>query len=141
MKITTKQLLIIVAVVIVIFIAIGFWFYRKGRKKVTAVKPPLDNPNTGGNNTAGVSNAEILSISDALFTDMDGYNWSGHDVMPYQRLQALSDTDFVNVYNVFNSKYQPESGETLKQWINSEMYAFDDVIESILDRMARLNLI
>jgi hypothetical protein len=118
MKLTTKQLLIIAGVVLVIFIVIGVWFYRKGKRKVTIQPPPLDDPGSG-TVASGVSNAEILSISGALHKDMDGFNYAGHDVEPYQRLNALSDTDFVKVYNVFNAAYQPDSGETLKQWIET----------------------
>lgn len=141
MKLTTKQILIIAAIVLVVFVVVGIWFYRKGKRQVTIQAPPLDNPDTGtGNNTYSVSNAEILQTVEDLYRDMNGFNWAGHDAEPYEKLQSFSDTDFVNTYNTFNSKYQQESQQTLKEWIESESYAFDDIVDSILDRMDRLNL-
>lgn len=148
MKLTTKQILITIAVITVILIAVGLWFYSKGKKQTTIKEPPLDNPilNDGTNGTGvinnpnSVSSSEITAISNDLFEDMSGFNWSGHNVEPYQRLSALSDTDFVNVYNVFNNAYQSQSGATLKQWIEAESYAFNDVTDSIKERMGRLNL-
>lgn len=138
MKVSTKQFLIIAGIVLVVFIIIGIWFYRKGKKQTTIAPLPLDNPDA--NNAYGVSFSELLQIADAMHKDMDGLNLLGHDVTPYEKYAALSDTDFVKVYNVYNEKYQKESGETLKEWIESESYAFDDVTDSILARMGRLNL-
>lgn len=139
MKFTSKQILIVVAVILVIFIIIGIWFYRKGKKQTTIAPVPKDIV-PGSNNAYGVSPAEILSIADALHTEMDGLNLWGHDVAPYVRLVNLSDTDFVKVYNAFNEKYQKESKETLKGWIESETFVFDDVTDAIIERMGRLNL-
>lgn len=143
MKLSTKQILIISAIVLVVFVIVGIWFYRKGTRQITIQEPPLDDPETdaGANNPYAVSKSEILQVVDGLYRDMQGFNWSGHDIEPFEKLQSLSDTDFVNVYNVFNSKYQQESQETLKEWIESESFAFDDIIDSILARMGRLNLI
>lgn len=143
MKTSNKTILIVIAIVVVFIVGIAFFYYRKGKKQVTIQKPPLDNPNSDSpeNNPFAVSDAQITSIVDALHRDMDGLNWNGHDVQPYQDLNALSDSDFSRVYNVFNSKYQSDSGETLKQWIESESYVFDDVTDSIKQRMGRLNLL
>lgn len=142
MKVTPKQILVIViiAVVMITMIILGIWAYRKGKKQVTIAKLPLDNAVTGSNNPAGVSQAEIVAIADALYRDMDGWNLSGHKVEPYQKLNALSDTDFVNAYNTFNTLHQSEGDGTLKEWIESETFVFDDVVESIIARMGRLNL-
>lgn len=145
MKTNTKTILIVLAVLVVLIVGVAFYYYRKGKKQVTIQAPPLDNP-TGGNgsqqnNPYGVSDSQILAIAGSLHKDMEGFNWNGHDIEPFQNLNALSDSDFVRVYNVFNSKYQAESEETLKQWIESETFVFDDVIDSILSRMARLNLL
>ncbi len=144
MKLTAKQILIIIAIVVVILITVGVWFYLKGKKTVTIQKPPLDDPNADqgtGNNPNAVSNGQITAIASALFEDMKGFNWSGHNSEPYKNLDSLSDTDFVNVYNTFNAAHQSDSKETLKQWIENEDYAFSDITKSILERMGRLNLI
>jgi hypothetical protein len=137
----TKTIIIIVAIVVVVLILVvlAVWAYRKGKKSTTIAKPPLDIPE-GGNNSYGVSAGEILAISQALYEDMDGYNAFGHDIAPYQKFAALSDTDTVKVYNTFNTDYQDEGDGTLYEWIDSESFLFDDVIESILAKMERLHL-
>ena len=123
---------------VVIIVAFSIWFYIKGKKKTTIATVPVDSP-TGENNPNAVSTADITQLANELYNDMNGFNWSGHDVTPYQKLDSLSDTDFVNVYNTFNTLHTGEG--TLKQWMDSETYVFNDVTDSILDRMARLNLI
>jgi hypothetical protein len=140
-----KQQIIIGGIVLIVIVIVGIWFYRKGKRQVTILPPPLDNPGTGSsggsnNNPYGVSNSTITQIADELYIDMDGFNFFGHNIAPYQNLSALSDSDFVNVYNTFNKKFQPDSGETLKKWMESESYAFDDVTDAIMQRMGRLNL-
>ena len=141
MKLTPKQIGIIAAIVVVIFIAIGIYFYLKGKKTTTIAPLPTDQPDPNQpNNANGVGAGMISQIADSLYNDMKGWNWLGHDATPYKQLDSLSDTDFVAVYNDFNTKHQSESGETLVQWINGEQYAFADVQNSIRDRFGRLNL-
>lgn len=140
MKLTSKQLLYSGIALLVVLIGIGWWFYHKGKKTTTIAAIPNDTPE-GANNSAGVSLSQISQIADALYTDMDGFNWAGHDSQPYQDFESLSDTDFVKVYNTFNTKHQSEGNGTLKKWIEDEDYAFDDVVDSILSRMGRLNLL
>jgi hypothetical protein len=151
MKLTSKQILIIVAVVLVILVIVGIWFYRKGKKQTTIAPYVNDTPGatgsgsttgTGTNNPAGVSVSQISMISQALFNEMDGFNvW--RDTKPFTDLMILSDTDFVKVYNKFNTDYQAEGDGTLKQWIEDEsgVGEFATIREAILQRMARLNLI
>ncbi len=141
MNLTAKQIGIISAIVFILLLTIGIYFYYQGKKKTTIKEVPKDTPPGGENNPSGVSSGEIFRISNALYDDMNGLNVWGHDILPYQDFNALSDTDFVKVYNQFNTEYQGDSKATLKQWIDSEMYVFDDVVESIKKRMGRLNLI
>ena len=140
----TKTYLIVGLVALLLIIGVALFFYFKGKKTTTQAPLLIDNPDgqpTGqGNNVYGVSAGEISRISDALHNDMAGFNLFGHDVQPYQDLIALSDTDFGKVYNDFNTKYQPNSGSTLTGWINSESFAFNDVADSIRQRLGRLNL-
>jgi hypothetical protein len=140
-KLNEKKLLIIAAIVLVLMVVIGIYFYRRGKKQVTIAPIFNDTPNPGNNNTAGVSESEITQIAQQLFQDMDGFNILGHDIAPFQKLVSLSDTDFSKVYIAFNTMYQPQSGETLKQWIENESFAFNDVIDSIKLRFGRLNLL
>lgn len=144
MKVSTKQLLIVIGVVLLIVIAVGIWFYRKGKKQTTIAAPPADNAGGGAtnNNPAGVSNSEISMLADALYQEMDGVSlWRNID--PYIDLMVLSDTDFVKVYNMFNTKHQAEGDGTLKEWIESEsgIGEFATVQAAIVARMARLSLI
>lgn len=87
MKLSTKQILIISAIVFLILLAVGIWFYRKGKKQVTIQAPPQDNPNGGANtnNPYAVSDGEISQIANGLFIDMDGFNYSGHNVEAYEK--------------------------------------------------------
>ncbi len=134
---TTKQILITAVIVFLIIALISFHFYRKGKKTTTIVQPPADN---GTGPAVNVPTTTITAIANDLHTDMDGFNFSGHDVKPYQELMALSNTDFVRVYNTFNTLFQGPSGQTLREWIESESYAFDDVVESIIQRFNALNI-
>lgn len=138
-KYTTKQIAVAGIILLILIIGFAYYFYSQGKKTTTIAAIPVDQP-TGTNNSAGVSDSEISQISSDLHADMDGFNYAGHNVEPYQKLDGLSDTDFVKVYNLFNTNYQPASKETLKGWIDDEDYAFNDVVESIIARMGRLDL-
>jgi hypothetical protein len=134
----TKTILIIVAVVLLLIIAVAVYYYRQGKKTTTQAPITLDSPNS--NNSYGVSASEISRISDALYRDMSGFNYLGHDAQPYMDLISLSDTDTERVYNDFNTKHQADSLQTLTGWINSESFAFNDVADAIRNRFGRLNL-
>ena len=137
----TKKYLIIGAIVLVIIVSIAVYFYYKGKKTTTQAPLSNDNPDpTGPNNSYGVSASQISQISDALYSDMSGFNWLGHATQPYQDLSALSDTDFEKVYNDYNTKHQAASNETFTQWINGEDFAFADLANSIRQRLGSLNL-
>lgn len=137
-----KNIYIIIAVLVVV-VAIAIFFYRKGKKTVTIQTLPNDLPGepSGSGSAVGTSNNEIKLIANALYEDMSGFNYSGHDYEPYNRAIVLSDTDLVRLYNTFNTLYQTESKETLKQWILNENYYYSDVPNSLLARFAKLNLI
>jgi len=141
MKITKTHIWIAVTVLILL-VGLAYFFYRKGKKTVSIQTLPSDLPGdvSGGTAVAGASNDQIKLVANGLFTDMDGYNWSGHNYEPYNQAIAFSDTDLVKLYNAFNTLYQADSGQTLKQWIESESYAFADIPQSLLARFAKLNL-
>jgi hypothetical protein len=120
--------------------ALGYYFYRQGKKTVTLQALPNDLPGNPGSVSAGASNNEIKLIAQQLYDDMDGYNFAGHNYDPYNRAITLSDTDLVKLYNTFNSLYQADSKETLKQWIESESYYSNDLPDALLARFAKLNL-
>lgn len=147
MKISTKQVLIILAVLLVILAVTGFYFYKKGKKKVTAVPLPSDKPvvidGEVQNNPFGLSRASIAELSEQLYSDMKGLTILRDNDL-YSDWLRLSDTDFVDLYNIFNSKHQADSGATLKEWLYGEVGVwgsdFNALKKDILTRMSRLNL-
>ncbi len=141
----TQKYLIIGAIVFVVLISVGVWFYRKGKKQTTIQKVPNDNPTgSGPNNPYTVGSPNITQLVQDLHSDMSGLNLFNNDASVYTRLMTLSDTDFVNVYNTFNSKYQIPSGQTLKEWIEGEQQYwgsdFSVIKPTVISRMGRLNL-
>lgn len=144
-EVKTRTIIIIAIIILIIVIAIAIYFYQKGKKTTTIAPVPIDRPGdtSGGNNTAGASDGELKQLAVDLFTEMDGFN-ATRDYIPYDRLLLLSDTDFVNVYNIFNTKYQGSSGETLVEWVAGEKYIWDDrfktIKQNIASRAGRLGL-
>lgn len=142
-----KMTLIYIGIALVVLIIVGVYFYRRGKKTVTIQQVPIDNPtqDNGGstnNNPAGESQAAITELANRLYNEMNGTNF-WRDSAPYNDLLLLSDTDFVKVYNTFNTLHQAESAATLKAWLVDEygIGEFATFKEQILTRMGRLNLI
>lgn len=139
MKFTKTHMYIAIAV-LVLLVALGFYFYKQGTKKVTLQSLPNELPGNPGSVNSGASNDEIKLLAEALFNDMDGYNFTGHDYEPYNKALTLSDTDLVKLYNTFNTLHQKDSGETLTQWIINEQYNYYNIPDLVLARFAKLNL-
>ncbi len=143
----TKNILIISAIALLLLLLSWWYFYKKGKAKTVIAPVVKDQPGSSdpNNNPEGASTTEIKQISENLYNEMKGSNITGHDPHPYEALLALSDTDFENVYNQFNSDYQSSSGETMIQWINDQwsgwMTDFDGLKKAILAKAADLNLI
>lgn len=107
------------------------------RGKVNVI--PL--PNDLAPNTPQVNAGDVRRISTALYDEMNGFNWGGHDYTPYNEFSRLSDMGFVAVYNDFNKQYQGLGKGTLKQWLIDEIFTVGDVVDDvILPRMAKLGL-
>lgn len=112
---------IIGIVVLILLIALGWYFYRQGKKQVTLQSLPGELPgNPGSGNMIGASNDEIKNIASALYDDMEGFNLWGHKQAPFDQANLLNDADIIKLYNTFNALYQKESGETLTSWLNNE---------------------
>lgn len=139
MKVTKKHIIIAVAVLVAL-VALGFYFYHKGKKTVTIQALPEDLPGNPGSVNSGSSNDEIKIVAQSLYDDMKGFNYAGHNYEPYNKAITFSDTDIVKLYNTFNTLYQADSGETLTQWITNENYYYSDIPDSLLKRFAKLNL-
>jgi len=147
MKLEKKQKKYLIYGIIVLVILLAVYF--KGRAAGLLTKPKqIDIPKdiiggeSGGNTpTGGIeTGAEIRSVATALFDDMSGFNWSGHDMTPYKRLLALSNSGFVAVYNDFNTRYYGLGEGTLKEWLMNESFRDNLVTDVIIPRMQTLNL-
>lgn len=136
--------LIVIGVILLIILVAGILLYRSG-KKSGATKINISNPPSDDAGGAGISTAEINSLSDEIYRDMDGLNGFGHNTDVWQRFLSLSDTDLVKVYNEFNTDYQAESEQTLKEWVYNESTSFQPqwsiIKETVLQRFAKLNLV
>ncbi len=139
----TKKQLIIGSIILLLLILLAWYFYKRGKRTTTIQQAPGQLPGQGSNgpNISGASNDELKTLSQELYQDMSGYNWIGHDIEPYQRALALNDGDLVKLYNAFNTLYQADSKQTLKQWIEGEKYFNHEVTDALLLKMAKLNLI
>lgn len=115
------------------------------------IPPPVNNAGatgstgtdtgTGGVGTSPtVTGEQIRAITLALYEDMDGFNWIGHNMQPYEDLAHGSDQLNVSVYNDFNALYLNEGKGTLKKWILDEQFAQSDTTDLVLDRFSTLNL-
>jgi hypothetical protein len=144
----SKIYLYIAIAVLLLIIGLSVFFYFKGKKKgseKTSIQYlpndlPYGDPGNGGA-AAGSSNVEIKSIANDMYDDMDGWNViTGHDMEPYKRAAILSDTDFVKLYNTFNSLYQLDSGQTMKEWLVNEKFWNNDITDALIDRCTKLNL-
>ena len=116
------------------------FIYYKGVKsgkigKPKFIKPPKDAPGQPQGSGANVRQTAI-----ALYDDMNGYNWSGHNMTPYKNWATMNATDFVGVYNDFNNMYYEVGEGTLKEWIINEKYYDNLVDDIIIPRMGKENL-
>lgn len=143
-----KSTLIIALVVILIVAAVAYYFYKKGASKTVIATPVKDSPNSNdpSNNPTAISETDVKDLAFSIHEDLSGLNVIGHDLTPYQRLLSLSDTDFVRVYNSYNSQYQQSDGETLCQAINNDVVniwfqAWSSLVTSMNERFSKLNLI
>jgi len=122
--------------------ALVYYAYLQG-KKTTTIAPLPENDVPAGQ--TGETNENLAILATQLHDEMSGFNWSGHDVAPYKNAILLSDIDFVRLYNIFNTKYQSTSGETLTGWFNSETFfilgsADNSIYQTFSDNLSKLNL-
>lgn len=148
-KFSTKTTLIIIGVVFVIVFIVGIVIYRSGKKTgkeegtVNVSSPVDDTP--GLTTTSGISTAELRSLAQGLYTDMNGINYS-HDTSQWQRVLNMSDSDLVRLNNEFNNDYQVTSGQTFKTWVDNEEAGFLSPVwgtmkQTVLDRLAKLKIV
>lgn len=139
----SKKTIYIIIAVLIFLIALGYFYYRKGKNTVTLQALPGELPGTSSSgNITGASNDEIKGIANGLHEEMDGLNLFGHDMDIYNRALLLNDADIVKVYNTFNTLYQQKSGgDTLTAWLESELFSstFESAAINLIGRLKKLN--
>ena len=137
-----KQIAITLAIT---FILIYIWYRGKaagesGQPKFVEVPQDIFS----GSGTLLVDSNKVRRIATELHNDMEDGAWwlgAGHEERIYEEFAALSDSEFVSVYNDFNERYFSEGEGTLWQWIDDEVFAGWTIIDDvIMPKMARLNL-
>ena len=133
-----KTLTIIAIIIVVLFIAL-YIAYRSGKFSSTNTKPPK----TGDLTPEEVAILEALSQK--LYEDMSGLNrtWN-HNL--YEQVSLLDDEELVVLSNIFNSKFEKESGETFFEWLDSENFSWDSfsletVTDTIKNRLINLGAV
>jgi len=122
-NLTNKQLVIIVSIVIVIIALILFFTYRAGKKSgdTSNVNPPND---VIGTPLTEDEKNYLNGLAVSLYNDMDGINMTWNNDL-YSAVALLSDSHLVALSNIFNYKYQSNSGETFLQWLENENFSWD----------------
>lgn len=145
----TKELLYIAGAVLLLLLIIGFVIYRSGKKSgkaegvINLSNPVSDNTSS---NAPAASTSEISQLAQAVYADMSGVNFLGHDIDLWGRVLALSDQDFTRLYNEFNLRFQKSTGESMTKWVENE-YAYDPytpwnaVRKTVLAKMAKLKFV
>lgn len=121
-----------------------YFVYKQGKKSPSIAPIPTD---TGGSSGSGVSlpNGDLISLAGEIYRDCIGLDiFAAHDESIYQRALALSNTDFVRLYNIFNSAYQPMIEDTMRGLINDQWaipYSpWATIREAMMKRFDTLNL-
>jgi hypothetical protein len=127
-------------VLILVFFFIGKAFGKSMPPKPVELPP---DGSGGGEGGAQLTEAAIQKLTDQLKDDI--YSFGTRNSEPYIALLALSNTDFVRVYNDWNARYYNEDKETLKQAIAGEYFSvtsftFANVKETLMNRFQSLGL-
>jgi hypothetical protein len=145
-KDNTKRNLIIagIALLLIISLALVFYFNGKAAGKRKGSINISTTPTDSSGNTASASQTEIKALAGDLYIDMKGANAFGHDLDPWKRWLAMSDTDFVRVGNAFNMDNEKNTGETIKQWVEGEQswtqLDWKELKNTAINRMVKLNM-
>jgi hypothetical protein len=118
----------------------GFLLYRSGKKAGKGEKPTIKVPEVQGEKESAET---ITALANSLYEDMNGYNFWGHTNKYYEQAMELDDVDLVRLYDAFNSAYQPESQQTLTEWLYNEDAVlepqFGELKSQLVERLRKLN--
>jgi len=138
-----KKIIVIGALSLTLIIVILIIVYKAGKKKDPS-QTEIDT-DTYGTPLTEERKQFVISLSDSLYKDMNGLNTFGHEDGIYEALSLLSDSELVAVSNVFNAKYEQDSGETFLQWLRNETFSWDsftnqDIMNVITSRLVGLGV-
>lgn len=146
-QLNKKQKVIVAGITITIIVigGIAIYFYEKGKSQTTQATIPPDTDGNGNLITTPTDTNNDTQIATQIYNDCNGIDWfADHDENIYSNALALSNTDFVAMYNIFNTLYQSKSGYTLTGIINAS-YAvpfspWSASKQAMLARLGNLNL-
>ena len=124
---------------------IGYYAYSQGKKSTTIAPIPYDTGTGGGVQTNPENIPYLTQLATQIKEDIEGINlFVGHNTNLYVSALALSNTDFVALYNIFNTLFQSEFEETLTEMIEGEaapeLSDFAELFNAMLARLGSLNL-
>jgi len=143
MNLSNKQIIILVSVVVLVIIIVLYMTYIAGKKasSTSQAKAPSD--------VIGVPLTEeetqyLDALAVSLYNDMKGVNWNWNGDI-YDELSLLSDSNLVALSNIFNFKFEKDSGETLLQWLENEnfnwnSFSLETKIQTIKNRLRNLGV-
>ena len=132
-----SEIIIIVGIIIVAVVLIFFFGKGKGKKWAPdEVKLPPDTQSGSGDFNPGPYTDDVKK---------EIYAWGFRDSTPLEKINALSNSAFVAVYNDWNKRYFTKDNETLVQAVEKESslwnYAWDSAKLTFKTRAAQLNLV
>lgn len=126
-----------------------WWFYKEGKKDASVQQADLPPDDTNG---SPETESRLLQIAGNIYNDIKGLNAVGHKISVYEDALALSDYDFVRMYNLWNIKYS----KTIVAWYSAGVSSLTEAIRnepaipftqwetikrSMLTRLSKLNCI
>jgi hypothetical protein len=146
-----RQYFILFGIVLAVAVIIYFTGRRAGKKASdNPWQAPLPTDIGNGSGPSSVDWAKIRSITDDLFSDLEKLDWipmwGTRVIQVYEQWNSLSDTEFVAVYNDFNSRFSSRfSGKSVVVILKDEWSwgssAFNSLRASIISRCERLKLV
>lgn len=120
-----RQALIIIAVVVIVLIIGAYLMYRAGKKSGDAskIKPKKDEVGAGNLTQEEYDSINALAVN--LYNDMEGGNWNWEEQY-YTQANELSNEALAVLSNVYNAKYEKETGETLLMFLQNENFWWND---------------
>lgn len=136
----------IISLVITLAFVLVFFFIGKSYGKNLPPKPvelPVDQGGNGGQG-AQLTDTQISAIVTEIKDDAYCF-FCTRNSTPYVSLLALSNTDFVRAYNIWNTLYFNLKKETLREaieaeWFSITSYTFKNIYDQLIDRFKSLGL-